>query len=340
MVTIKDVANLAHVSPTTVSLILNGKSAERRISSLTRERVLDAMNTLGYQPNLSARRLRSNEARRPIVAFYWPMDYRTNILASFLTSFQEIIHSLEFDCELVVQTFENNALDKHASAIIKNSYHAVIIGGASTEDIVYLESLNPQVPIVLINRPSERFCSVSVDTKEMGLLAARLFRQKGYTEAAVLTSKRPYLATGLRTQAFLNACAQMGIQIEASHIIRVENTIEGGVKGASAYCSLQNPPKAVFCDSDSMALGALYSFNRHGLTLPNDVELLAMGFLDPESTMYSIPPISVIAMPNKEIMTKTIELVIQALTASLSEPVHTLIEPEIVLRETFQALPQ
>ena len=57
---------------------------------------------------------------------------------------------------------------------------------------------------VLMNRSSEKYSTVSVDTKEMGLLAARLFRQKGYTEAAVLTSRRPYLATGLRTQAFLN----------------------------------------------------------------------------------------------------------------------------------------
>ena len=69
MVTIKDVASFAQVSPTTVSLIINGKAEERRISPLTCERVMQAMNILGYQPNLSARRLRSNEKLRPIIAF-------------------------------------------------------------------------------------------------------------------------------------------------------------------------------------------------------------------------------------------------------------------------------
>ena len=155
MVTIKDVASFAQVSPTTVSLIINGKAEERRISPLTCERVMQAMNTLGYQPNLSARRLRSNEKLRPIIAFYWPMDYRTNILASFLSRFQGIIRRLGFDCELVVQTYENNALEKHSDGIIKNSYHAVIIGGASSQDIAYLETLKPQIPLVLINRTSE-----------------------------------------------------------------------------------------------------------------------------------------------------------------------------------------
>ena len=336
MVTIKDVANYAHVSPTTVSLILNGKAEERRISPLTCDRVMEAMNTLGYQPNLSARRLRSNDRLRPIIAFYWPMDYRTNILASFLSSFQEIIRKLDFDCELVVQTYENNALEKHSDGIIKNSYHAVIIGGASSRDIAYLETLKPQIPLVLMNRSSEKYSTVSVDTKEMGLLAARLFRQKGYTEAAVLTSRRPYLATGLRTQAFLNACAQIGITIDATHIIRAENTMEGGVQGADTYCSLPARPRAVFCDSDSMALGALYSFHRHGLIFPRDTELLAIGFLDPEATRYSIPPVSVISMPNKEVMEGAIRLVIQALSVTLTTPVHTLIEPEVVLRDTFQ----
>lgn len=336
MVTIKDVANSAHVSATTVSLIINGKAEERRISPTTCERVLNIMKELGYQPNLSARRLRSNDTLHPIIAFYWPMDYRTNILASFLSSFQEIIRELAFDCELVVQTYENNALEKHSDGIIKNSYHAVIVGGASSQDIAYLETLKPQIPLVLINRSSEKYSTVSVDTAEMGLLAARLFRQKGYTTAAILTSKSPYLATGQRTQAFLNACAQIGINIEFSNIIRVENTMEGGVLGANLYCGLPDAPKAIFCDSDSMALGALYAFHQHGLSLPQDVELLAIGFLDAETTMYSIPPISVVSMPNKLVMEEAIRQIIKSLTASVSEPIHTLIEPKVVLRETFK----
>lgn len=335
MVTIKDVANAAQVSTTTVSLIINGKAEERRISPATRSRVLEVMNALGYQPNLSARRLRSNDIRKPIIAFYWPMDYRTNILSSFLSSFQEIIHKLDFDCELVVQTFKNNELEKAAEPIIKNSYHAIIIGATSNEDILYLESISPQMPIVLLNRKSKKFSSVSVDTEEIGLLAARLFRQKGYTEAAVLAAKRPYVATGLRTQAFLTACAQLDITVDDSCIIRKDNTIEGGFLAAEAYCQMAAPPKVIFCDSDSMALGALCAFHQHHLKLPEDIELLAIGLLDPEFTQYSIPSISVIAMPNKTMMQKAVELIIGFLSAPSDEPVHEVLLPEITIRDTF-----
>lgn len=69
MPTQKDVANAAGVTPTTVSLILNGKAKERHIHPETVARVMEAMKELGYQPNTTARRLRSSGAERPILPF-------------------------------------------------------------------------------------------------------------------------------------------------------------------------------------------------------------------------------------------------------------------------------
>lgn len=59
----------AGVSPTTVSIILNGKAEDRKISQATLEKVMNAVRDLDYQPNLSARRLRSNEIKKPSLAF-------------------------------------------------------------------------------------------------------------------------------------------------------------------------------------------------------------------------------------------------------------------------------
>lgn len=336
MVTLKDVASAAQVSATTVSLIINGKSDERRISPETKARVLEIMAELGYQPNLSARRLRSKDYKKPIIAFYWPSDYRSNILASFLASFQDVIHELNFDCELIVQTFKNGELEKSALPIIHNSYHGVIIGATSKEDDEFLETLSPRIPIVLLNRKSEKHSTVSIDHNEVGLKAAKLFYEKGYRETAIFTSPRPYVATGLRTQAFMYSCAQIGINVKTEHIFYSENTIEGGVQAAEEYCKMVHPPKAVFCDSDSMALGALYSFHKHHLTFPTDVELLAVGYLESESTAYSVPAVSVVAMPNRDVIKNAVLVIMQKLTSADNTPVHQLLDSKITLRETFQ----
>ena len=335
MATIRDVAKLAGVSVTTVSIIINGKSEERKISPATRERVLDVMKELGYQPNLSARRLRNQDSKKPVIAVFWPLDYRTSILASFLNSFQLEIQQIGFDCELVVQTYENDRLEQYSSAIIKNGYNGIIIGACSRSDLEYLEQLSPQMPLVLINRQSEHFSTVCVNHREVGFLAARLFRQKGYTEAAVMASQHSYVATGLRTQAFLYACSQMGIHVLSEHIFRGASTIQGGYEIAREYCRLADPPKVIFCDSDSLAIGALRAFHEHHLRVPEDVEILTIAMLEPESACYTIPSLSVIEMPNRAIGKYVIDLLKEKISTNSLEPSHITAEAQLILRESF-----
>ena len=83
MATIKDVAKKAGVSVSTVSIVINGKSKERSIPEATQEKVAKAMAELGYQPNQTARRLRTKDEQRPVIAFYWPLDFRVPSLPLF-----------------------------------------------------------------------------------------------------------------------------------------------------------------------------------------------------------------------------------------------------------------
>lgn len=337
MITIKDVARRAGVSGTTVSIILNGKADERRISDSTRERVLTAMAELGYQPNLSARRLRVQERTIPTLAFYWPIDYRSNILASFLNSFQAAIKKRGLECELLMRAYENDQIEKSIGPLVKNSYTGALIGATSQKDMETLEKLNLRVPVVLINRRSEKYSTVYSDYKAMGFKAASLFRQKGYTEAAVFTARRPYMATGLRTQAFLTACSQIGITVDPDEIFATANSISGGVEAARAYCSAAQPSKVIFCESDQMALGALWELNRRGLRLPEDVELLCIGMMDPEMTEYSTPSLSTIQMNNQEVAGQALDLLMEAICGGQKELRQIEIPFQVCLRTTFQS---
>lgn len=340
MATIKDVAKLSGVSVTTVSIIINGKAEERKISAATQERVQEAMRELGYQPNLTARRLRYQDAKKPVIAFFWPLDYRVMILASFLNALQLEIQQSGFDCELVIQTYENDKLDQYDASILKNGYNGIIIGACSQKDMDYLEKLSPQMPLVLINRFSERFSTVCTNNREIGLLAANQIRQKGYKEAAVFASQHSYIATAMRTQAFLDACCQMGLKVSPEFIFRGPSTIEGGFQSAEAYCRFYNPPKVIFCDSDSIALGALRSFHYHGVRIPDDVEILSIAMLESESTAYSIPSLSVIEMPNREIGKAVIHLLREKISTNSLEPIHITLDATLIIRESFQNCPE
>lgn len=336
MPTIKDVAKAAGVSATTVSIIINGRSKERGITEETKEKVLKTIKELGYQPNFSARRLRSQDTSKPIIAFFWPLDYRIPILAAFLNLLQKEIQEQELDCELIIQGYENDRLDEVVSSISKNSYSAVIVGAASNRDISYLEAMNPNIPIVLINRTSEVFSTVCVDNREIGFLAAKSFKKKGYKEAGIISVDHSYEATGTRTQAFIYACTQLGINISEEHIVKNHSNITGGMEAALCYSKLKDPPKALFFESDSMAIGALYSFHQNMIRVPQDIEILTVGMLESESTAYCVPSLSVINMPNEKISRSVIKLLKGKLQTNDLTPVHERFEAELIERESFK----
>ena len=86
MATIKDVAALAGVSLSTVSIVANGRAKQRNISQVTQERVLDAMREVGYRPSVAARKLRGGKERRQLTVF-WRMTSARSCLPASLRGF-------------------------------------------------------------------------------------------------------------------------------------------------------------------------------------------------------------------------------------------------------------
>lgn len=336
MATIKDVAKECGVSVTTVSLIINGKAKERRISEETCERVQTAMKKLGYRPNAGARALRASEDSRPIIAFFWPNDYRSPMLGTFLGQFQSVLAELGYDAKIVAESYTSGQLKDAAGPILSASYSAAVIGACTDDDISWLENQSVRIPVVLINRDSRIFSTVCYNNEEIGMSAARLIKLAGYREVAVLTSLRPYVATGVRVRAFLKACESLGLTVRNEWIFKNENTIEGGVKAAEEYCSLPDRPQMVYADSDSMAAGALYTFYRHGLRLPDDVALLAIALRAREVTEYTVPPCTVVELPSRDLVKSCVETIRTLLVSPEKAPLRVIIEPKVIVRETFR----
>lgn len=337
MPTLKDVAQLAGVSVTTVSIVLNGKAQERKIPMSTCARIEGAMRTLNYQPNIAARRLRKNEQTKPIVALYWPIDHRTHTLAFMINQIQTEIKRRNFSCEFIIQTYENDHLERDADAIINGDYNAVIIGGLSSKDLDFLQSVPLQISVVLINRYLEKCSTIMVNNARIGDMAVKLFSQKGYGRVGMIASRNTYVASSQRIAGFLDACQAQGLEVPPEWRLHTENTMEGGVLVAQRFMQLQSKPKAIFCDSDLIAIGMIHYFNRSGLRIPQDLEIISVGsMLDNTYTTYSTPSISTIALPHDAIASTAISLTIDSLAFNSIKPQHIAIDPDLFLRESFQ----
>ena len=336
MPTIKDVAAAAGVSPTTVSLVMNGRGEQHRIPADTIARIQNAMRELGYQPNLSARRLRSSAERKPVIAFFWPLDYRANMLGHFLSLIQTALHEKNYDCELVVHPYTNDHIADACGALIHNNYTGAIIGAASEADVRHLETLESQVPIVLINRESNKYSTSSANSNKVGLLAASLIRQKNYRQVAIISSGSHYLATSRRTDAFIFACKQLGIQVPQEWVFTAPNTPEGGATAAESLCAQTNMPKMVLCESDTMVPGVLYTLHKYGILIPQDMELLSFSTQNQMNMQYLIPAVSTVSMPSDEIARQAVAALISPITTGSREPMRIESEARVELRETFR----
>lgn len=334
MPTIKDVAALAGVSISTVSIVINGQAEERKVAKETAQKVLEAINTLGYKPNIVARRLRSAEESKPVVALYWPLDYRTSFLARILMGLQNEIKKRNLNFDLVVCTYENDYLYKENGLINKNRYSVAIVGAASAKDMDYLKSMNFKIPIILFNRYLDNYHTVCSNDEASAYRAATIFANKGHKNIAVISAESSPIATSFRTQCFLNACKELNMDIDPSLILKTEHSYKGGASAAKKLLSSSKIPHALFCDSDVQAIGAAYVFNKENIKIPDEIEIISFGLMGEDSTEYSTPSITVVSIPSEEMAAECVALAEDILNNKLKEPIHKIVEPRLLLRES------
>ncbi|WP_334074491.1 MULTISPECIES: substrate-binding domain-containing protein [Paenibacillus] len=343
MVTMKDVAKLAEVSVSTVSIVVNGKAKERNIPLKTYDKVVKAMDELGYQPNVSARRLRNLDQAKPIIALYWTLDARTNMLAALLAGIQSEIEKKQFECELVIRIYTNDQIAKDAKEIKNNSYSGIIIGATSESDVAYLESLSPRMPIVLINRKSKIFSTVYVDSEEVATEAVSLLTKQSIRQIGVAAIESPYVASSQRINAFLEECKKQQISVEQRHMIKAPNSLAGGLIAAEKYLQITDRPRVLFCESDTIVLGMIHQFNRQNIRIPEEVAIISIGMTGPDATQYSTPSITTIDIPSEKIAAAAIAILHESLSKkNLHErlmPVHLKIPPKTYIRASFLGLP-
>ena len=335
MATIKDVARLAGVSPTTVSIVLNRQDKERNISEATKLRILNSIEMLNYRPNTNARRLRSSDGSKPIIVLFWPIDYLIHIMSVVINDLLTRIHSRALPCELVIQTYEPDNYSQISGFIRQNEYDAAIIGCASQKIIDDIDALETKCPIVFLNRESRSHAYVTTDFEKAMQETAQIFARKGYQNIGVLTSSQSNAASERRLHLFIQACSELGIAVPEKYTVYAESTSKSGFNAMERYLSLDSYPKAVFSNSDIIALGALAACNRKGVKIPEDIEILAMELMDPQFNEFSIPALTTIAIPTNEICGHIIDYIIKKLNNSFHLPERIQCDAKLTVRESF-----
>lgn len=334
MASIKEIAQLANVSQGTASIVLNGKGEQYRISALTRQKVYEAARQLNYQPNISARRLRSGgETVLPIIALFWALDTRTVLISRFLHGLQKELAAVEGEYELLIQPYVGSKLNEVRSLVTGTRFNGAIIANPTEEDEEFLEQAQLNVPVVLYQRSSSRYASVNVDSYRTGEAVAELFAARGHRKVGTIVPDVSSKAIRLRKEGFLAKAAELQLEVEPEHTVFSDFSERGGYEAIQRMVQAEGQlPTALFIISDQMAVGALSALNEHGKRVPQDIEIV--GYDNDEVTRFTIPTLSTVHLPVEEMAGECVRMLTDLMHHKMSGPSSKIFDTHIVMRRS------
>ncbi|WP_433462180.1 LacI family DNA-binding transcriptional regulator [Spirillospora sp. CA-128828] len=331
-VTLSDVAARAGVSSRTVSNVVNGYAP---VAEATRARVQKAVDELGYRPNVLARNLAAGRSGQiAFVVPYLDTPYFVELLQGVIRAARVQGYNVLIDQTDGGAEHERMFLTRGSQQLL---FDGVIFSplGLGQSD---LSARDPSLPLVVLG---ERVSDGSFDHVGINDVAA----SREATEHLLGLGRRRIAAIGdqpyptgeaaqLRTRGYRLAHERAGVLVDENLIIATPRFNRSDGAGAMAHLlELDEPPDAVFCYSDLVALGAMHTLARRGLRIPEDVAIV--GYDDIEDGRYSNPPVTTISPDKKMIAETAVERLLKRIGSAAPMPGLEIRAPHrLVVRES------
>lgn len=333
---LQDVAERAGVSIKTVSNVVNGKGT---IKPATRERVQQALADLQYRPNVAARHLRRGASGMIAVALPELTQPYFAEVASELVRAAKARH-------LTVLLAQTDGLAESERAISDGLDMPLMDGLVMSPLALTAEDLRHRLdstPIVLLGEHvgiDSPFPHVAIDNRRAARTATAHLAQIGRRRIAAIGAKRadgPNATSAetaeLRLDGYRAGLADAGLPWRDELVAPVADFHRAdGALAMHRLLDLAEPPDAVFCFNDLLALGALRALRDRGLTAPDDVAVI--GIDDIEEGRFSTPALSTVAPDKRAIAEAAIDLLMSLRGAAEPSPLHAVAGHRLVARES------
>ncbi|MFI9550139.1 substrate-binding domain-containing protein [Nonomuraea endophytica] len=324
---ISRVAALAGVSATTVSHTLNGR---RPVAERTRSRVLAAIEELGYRPNVLARGLRTS--RSQTVGLVIP-DLTNPFYPALARGVQDVLGAAGYD-QIISNTDGERTMERAAlEQMIARQVDALAFAVFNTHPEDLLPVLDTGIPVVRLGGrlPQPGVDVVRSDDEGAAAIATRYLLERGRRRIAFVCGPAQEGPAAERVAGHLAALAAAGLSGNPRLVIHTQFSRTGGAEGTARLLDSPEPPDAVLCANDIMAIGALDAAAARGLRVPED--LAVMGFDDIEAAGLVSPGLTTMANPAREIGMACARLLLNRLSGT-AEPSAEVVVPARLVRRT------
>lgn len=331
MITIKDIARIAGVSHTTVSRALNGNPL---IKKVTRDRIAKIAAEMNYIPNYNAKSLVTKRSFT-IGLFFSSIDQGTS--ASFLVDvIKGINHVLDENYTLSV-----NGIDAlhNFGTILPQRYDGILVMSQSDEDNAFIYHAKTMgIPLVVLSRQLEDSSIMNVVANDRDGVKEAITHAilQGHTKLAIIEGKPGFKSSTERKQGFMDSLISHGLLLKPEYFANGDYSIESGYSAMNHLLDLTDPPTAVFCSNDDMAIGAMNACYARSVDIPKQLSLI--GFDDIMFAQYTNPALTTVRKPIKDISELGTKMLIQLMSNPQMEPQQLFVQTTLMLRQTVNEI--
>jgi len=335
MVKRSDVARLAGVSPAVVSYVLN--NGPRQVSPSTRQRVLDAVETLDYSPNALASSLRRGSTRTVGLIMPSPMNpYIAEIADRLEKKTAEKRHVMQIcisrlDIDLDVQNL---------NALIDHQVDGIIMLSATSLDS-YKKANRSGKPVVVIDHIDDLdlnlASSIRVDNELEAKLAVDHLLANNHRKIACITGPVEVPTSNERLAGWKASLMHAGLAADESSVFRAQYTAEGGWNATKRM--LDNSvslPTAIFVASDAQAQGVISALTESGISVPEEISIIS--FDGSTASLYTSPPLTVVRQPIADIVELGLSELFRRIAEPESKTQHKIAKCNIIERGSVRLL--
>lgn len=280
---ISEIAKLAGVSKSAVSRYFN----DGYISEEKRERIRQAVEKTGYDPNNSGRRGRKRITN--LVGVIIP-KLSSESCAKMTEGISEALSKEGYQI-LLVNASNDTVKETEFLDLFRNNRVDGVIFIASAVTKLHLMVMNKMhVPVIVVGQSVPGFSCVCHDDEGAAYALTRLMIDKGARRPAMIGVDKNDLSVGqARFTGFSKALSESGMKLYTEQIETAKSSVDSGYDKANKLLSKSERPDALFCATDNIAAGAMICCRDHGLRIPEDIMIVGVG----DSKVGNVTPVPI-----------------------------------------------
>lgn len=333
--TIKDVAKEAGVSTATVSLVLSGKDS--KISSKTRQQILDAVSKLNYRPNYIAASMVTKTTRTigfilPDIGNIYFSDLAKRIAQACYSYGYNVLYGCTHDMAQRDTEYLNIFLDRNVDAII------IIPSKSIDEHLQEIQKIliRTDTPLVVLDRKLDidAGTTIVVDQRLGAYLATQHLISLGHRSIGCVTGPKNVYSSIERLNGYQAALMGADLPIQEDLIFEGDFQTESGME-ALPYL-LGKGVTAIFAFNDMMALGVYKQASHYNISIPDNLSVV--GYDDIFISDFITPPLTSIEQPVKKLAEETVAQVMNAIQGKSKRNEAIVFEPLLKVRGSTKPL--